>query len=901
MFEGAFRSYFGAICVPILDKGDGTISNVTHDWANAAATLSGGLAVTVMRLQIRNFRVDLAKERLAEMAVANHCQWAFFLDDDVICPPETLMKMTRLWKSDPKYKVISGVYWSKSDPPVPLIFKGTLEGSFWDWTIQDLITADGAGAGCHPAGTGIITNLGVKNIEDIQINDLVLTHTGQFKKITNVFERDYKGHMFTVIPWKQSIPVRLTEEHPILVKRNNKFEWVKVKDLRQSDLLVLPRIKQKQLKETIIKISTFLNDSSIKIDGDYIYSRYTNNKEKRIKNNIVLDGDFWKLVGYWLAEGWATIRKNGGAQLGFAFHSDEKDYIAEIVSLMLTKFGLKGKVRKRDRHTTEIDYYGKPLVQFFMKLFGCTSYGKKLPVEFILAEMNLQRNLICGLFRGDGCLGKEFGGTKRIYYSTRSKILAYQIRDILIKNKVACGLRVDQAEKSLKYIISLYGKTAEKMNNYLSLGKFLPRFRKHKEMIEFDDNYGYLPIRQIKKQKSEEKVFNLEVEEDNSFMTDSFVVHNCLFVDTKVFEQLPKPWFCNNYFFEDPRSEYDMRKWQLTDMLGAELAKGKDSNPELIKKYEDELKELAEKLKETLAGGFDPNLLKNKHGDANTTEDLYFFKKVKEKLGLDLWIDCSLQCQHQDKTTGRFWGLTSDMPQNQPRYAKNMKPGDKIVLDLGCGDTNYYVEDGKPIRVDIDPKVKPDVIADARFLSCFEDCFADIIIASHLLEHFTFKEVMPTLKEWVRILKIGGKLCIIIPNLRWASKRILEPPKDQEEAKRTMFMYYSAQKGDLKEAHLDTHKSGFTPDSLRDTLKRIGDLDEIEIYTSEGNYSNWKQFINKTMDGYNVIAFAKKVKHSTAISLKVPFSVQEEAMKNIGEKTKLEKSKLNKKIKKNVN
>ena len=117
--EGTFRSYFGAVCVPILDKADGTISNVTHDWANAMGSLGAGLAVTTMRLQIRNKRVDLAKERLAELALKNNCQWALFVDDDTILPPDTLLKMVKLWKSDPKYKVISGVYWSKSNPPVP--------------------------------------------------------------------------------------------------------------------------------------------------------------------------------------------------------------------------------------------------------------------------------------------------------------------------------------------------------------------------------------------------------------------------------------------------------------------------------------------------------------------------------------------------------------------------------------------------------------------------------------------------------------------------------------------------------------------------------------------------------------------------------------------------------------
>jgi len=524
-FEGTFRSYFGAVCVPILDNGDGTVSNVTHDWANSAASLGGGLAVTVLRLQIRNFRVDLAKERLAELALANHVHWMFFLDDDVICPPDTLLKMIKLWRSDPKYKVISGVYWSKSDPPHPLIFRGNLEGSYWDWTVQDLITADGAGAGC-------------------------------------------------------------------------------------------------------------------------------------------------------------------------------------------------------------------------------------------------------------------------------------------------------------------------------------------------------------------------------------------LFVDAEVFKKMKRPWFSNQYFFEDPRMEYDVEKWRLTDLLGVELIKGKDANQKIVKDLEKQLAGVGEKIKKAQSGFFDPELLNNKRADAQTTEDLYFFKKMKEELGLDLWVDCSIQAQHQDKRSGRFFGLTPDMPQARPRFENNLKKrGDKIILDLGSGNTQYYMKEGIPIRVDIDPNVKPDVIADVRSLP-FNDCYADIVVASHILEHFSFRETISVLKEWIRVLKIDGELRLFIPNLRWAAKRILNPPKNQDEAERTMFMYYSGQRGDLKEAYTDTHYSGFTPDSLKETLERLGSLKDIKIYTSEGNYGIWDdpELLHQDMEGYNIVAVAKKAMHRTPISLKVPLAIQEEAMKNIGEKAKLKETKkrTKKEVKKNV-
>lgn len=506
--EGTFRSYFGAVCVPILDKADGTISNVTHDWANAMGSLGAGLAVTTMRLQIRNKRVDLAKERLAELALKNNCQWAFFVDDDTIPPPDTLLKMIKLWKSDPKYKVISGVYWSKSNPPVPLIFKGGLEGSFWDWTTQDLIKADGAGAGC-------------------------------------------------------------------------------------------------------------------------------------------------------------------------------------------------------------------------------------------------------------------------------------------------------------------------------------------------------------------------------------------LFVDTEIFKKMPKPWFSCNYGFEDPRTIYDVDKWMTTDQLGAEIIRGKDRDKKKIKELTEKLVDIGEKIKKAEAGEVDPKLYKNRKAAPATTEDLYLFKKIKEYLGYDLWVDCSIQCQHQDKRTGKVFGITPDMPQSRPRYEGNMKAGDAVVLDIGSGDAQYWVPEGKRIRLDIDPSVEPDVVADARALP-FEDCFADMVYSSHLLEHFSYRDTIAVLKEWTRVLKIGGKFVIVVPNLIWASKRVLDGAESQEHAELSMSVFFSGQRGVVSEAHEDVHRAGFTPEIMKGLLERLGCFEDVEVHTSEANYGMWDdpQFLKKDGTGFNIIAIAKKKKHDSAISLLLPIKDQEKAKFKVGEKAK---------------
>lgn len=59
-----------------------------------------------------------------------------------------------------------------------------------------------------------------------------------------------------------------------------------------------------------------------------------------------------------------------------------------------------------------------------------------------------------------------------------------------------------------------------------------------------------------------------------------------------------------------------------------------------------------------------------------------------------------------------------------------------------------------------------DYVMDARNLSAFPDKTFAVVYASHLLEHFDYKdELLTVLKEWRRILVPGGKLLVSVPDL----------------------------------------------------------------------------------------------------------------------------------------
>lgn len=113
--------------------------------------------------------------------------------------------------------------------------------------------------GCVPAGTLITMNDGTrKKVEDIVIGDLVRTHRGRARRVTELHRRPYRGDIYTVHAEAHE-PVTFTAEHPLhVVKRNTvrvktdkanfrwkpdatlEPDWVHASCLNEQDFLLEP-------------------------------------------------------------------------------------------------------------------------------------------------------------------------------------------------------------------------------------------------------------------------------------------------------------------------------------------------------------------------------------------------------------------------------------------------------------------------------------------------------------------------------------------------------------------------------------------------------------------------------------------------------------------------------------
>lgn len=91
-------------------------------------------------------------------------------------------------------------------------------------------------ADCLEQDTNILTDSGVKKISDIRYDDKVLTHSGEYKNINKIIEKDISKYIEISVNGNKII---CSEDHKLLVVRDGEIMEIKAKYLKYSDHLLL--------------------------------------------------------------------------------------------------------------------------------------------------------------------------------------------------------------------------------------------------------------------------------------------------------------------------------------------------------------------------------------------------------------------------------------------------------------------------------------------------------------------------------------------------------------------------------------------------------------------------------------------------------------------------------------
>jgi Fe-S cluster assembly protein SufB len=375
--------------------------------------------------------------------------------------------------------------------------------------------------GCFAKGTLIAGNPEYKPIEEITAGDTVLTHNGKYSKVYHNQVRKYSGDLYHIKVWGNSLNnIKTTEEHPFLcVKRQLSHErnkswkrgWVAAKDLDRMDYLLTPINKK------------IINSSSIEFDIPF------NRKSKKVC--VLLSKDFFKLAGYYLAEGSIS----SGAYLNFSFGSHERGYINEVKRLLKDIFGVAShESLHKKNHGITVTANSVILARLFSK-FGTHCEKKVVPEWMLFSDPAKQAKLIVALFNGDGnYFDTKYGyGLKEIFrINTTSLKLAIQTRDMLLRLGIVSFINARDRKKEGRLTMYTIGVSGENMVAFAKLVgiRVKKTLNSHKRATLFfiDEDFLYSPIKKITRTKVREfPVYNFSVEGDESYVAGGVAVHNC--------------------------------------------------------------------------------------------------------------------------------------------------------------------------------------------------------------------------------------------------------------------------------------------------------------------------------------------------------------------------------------
>jgi len=422
------------------------------------------------------------------------------------------------------------------------------------------------GEACLLPNTLICTSNGIKQIKDVKEGDLVFTHKGRWKRVLKVLRRHFTGSLIKILPYR--LPsVSFTPEHPIYAIKARKcpshfgvskgeericriescryrgrdfcqriFEsyeprWCFADELEKGDYVLLSFPTDVKDVETI-KISDLLDD--VILEKKWIYSVGKNQYGaifkigKGVPNKILVNEEFMRLAGYYLAEGFITEKG-----IEFTFGSHEKEYIKDACEIIKRIFGLIPVVKDGTTNTKRIIVYSMILKRFFALLFGSRATEKQIPEFMMKLPHEKQFALLQGLFRGDGCFYNR--KQQKITYSSISVNLAYQIFLLLarqgilatfkqIRDKGKYNIRGRIGNQAESYGIEIFNDFAEVFESKKRKQK---KFEPKCGLIDRERGYVILPIRKIEYEPYDGCVYNLEVQDDNSYNTLSMSIHNC--------------------------------------------------------------------------------------------------------------------------------------------------------------------------------------------------------------------------------------------------------------------------------------------------------------------------------------------------------------------------------------
>jgi hypothetical protein len=351
---------------------------------------------------------------------------------------------------------------------------------------------------CH-----VTTLRGHIPISEVVVGDQVLTHTGRWRAVTQVFARYYNGSLHGIRAANSGNQVAwLTDGHPVYAApvetwRSGRtytpkpgphtYGWHAAEAIRPRWKLLRPRVAAVTAPAPVLELSGVPEGELVAAQGRWpgVGAPRAIAAPARIEVTPAL----MRLIGLYIAEGHISRTR-----IVWSFHIDEtslQNFVASEV------YALTGVLPHRSENlaqkSVQLSIGCQPLAEAFARWFGTDSHTVGFPMAWLsLPDVYLEQ-LWRGIVEGDG---DHRGSYQDRRVSTVNQRLAYQLVDLARRLGRSASVHTEHDGKA---------------------------YRVH--LNERPD--GAPHARETRSERYSGLVYNLEVEEDHSYTVEGYAVHNC--------------------------------------------------------------------------------------------------------------------------------------------------------------------------------------------------------------------------------------------------------------------------------------------------------------------------------------------------------------------------------------
>jgi len=395
------------------------------------------------------------------------------------------------------------------------------------------------GSPCFPPDSLVVTSSGLKEIKNIREGDAVFTHKGNLRAVSRVMKRYYKGKLVVLRVSLMKIPIYMTPDHPLYVINAIPCSL----GINKPCIPTCPHVSAERTRnqKTRNGMKTYVRRCKrcfASYKPEWILAEQTKPHRTFVAiplaqeslsppPNIPLEPEMWYVFGLYIAEGTPYIKhtfknerdkekgiRRPSYEVYFSLGKHETELISKLVT-NLKRLGFNPIIREHTKSCVRVTVFSKKLYDLVLSVFGKYSNEKRIPLWVLRLPKECREAFLEGIRDGDG--------SKDALVVTVNPNIAFVVWLLTLSlGKPASIQRVKMPPRK-----TIEGRTVNQSSYLFRVREINRRDYVKVGRYWFVGNYVFLEVLKKDYIEYDGEVYNLEVEEDNSYTVWGVAVHNC--------------------------------------------------------------------------------------------------------------------------------------------------------------------------------------------------------------------------------------------------------------------------------------------------------------------------------------------------------------------------------------